>query len=136
MTPGSATCMGSATGGGYGACCDSDSQCASGMFCQQQYRFCTLPCSVDVDCPFSPLFGQQRCLSNTSTPAQCPSSQGSSRRTSLSDSDSDSSADRRLDAALSGSHPNFCDASTAFGWSFAAYCSVSATGNLNRTVCQ
>ena len=125
MTPGSATCMGSASGGGYGACCDSDSQCGDGLFCQSQFRYCTLPCQQAVDCPVSPLYGQQLCLSNYSVPAQCvaPASYadavgvdlgGGGRRTT--------SSDRRLQTAVSESY--FCDASTAFGWSFAAYCSV------------
>jgi hypothetical protein len=58
-------CSSSGGGGGtqagaFGACCESASQCASGV-CSQDHGACSATCSADSDCPPEPKSGDSKC---------------------------------------------------------------------------
>ncbi len=120
MGPASDLCTGPSQGGGFGECCDRDSQCTAGMVCDPDQRACTFNCTSVTDCYAAPLHSKPSCgLLNRMTCDYVdyvyPVLWGA--------------ANRSLGSSDGAPTQQYCDASTGYGWSFTAYCKSCKSGN-------
>eukprot|EP01138_Halocafeteria_seosinensis_P003627 gb/GECG01003706.1/.p1 GENE.gb/GECG01003706.1/~~gb/GECG01003706.1/.p1 ORF type:complete len:2343 (+),score=252.67 gb/GECG01003706.1/:1-7029(+) len=80
----------------FGACCDGDTQCDSGV-CDWERRACTVPCRSDSECPPEPISGKRICTKkNSLSTGKCAARSGPME------------VNTGTDDRVSSSYPGFC----------------------------